>query len=74
MNEQQHVASGSIIRGPRPDSSKQPDVVYAVKVQMQVQVEVWSETCIHFQPVSTCSMQVISCESKHRQVSTFAIM
>jgi hypothetical protein len=31
MNEQQHVASGSIIRGPRPDSSKQTDVVYAVE-------------------------------------------
>jgi hypothetical protein len=31
MNEQQHVASGSIIRGPRPDSSKQINVVYAVE-------------------------------------------
>jgi hypothetical protein len=30
MNEQQHVAGGSIIRGLRPDSSKQIDVVYAV--------------------------------------------
>jgi hypothetical protein len=30
MNEQQHVAGGSIIRGPRPDSSKQVIAEYAV--------------------------------------------
>lgn len=38
MNEQ-HVAGGSIIRGPRPDSSKQVIAVYAIlKVQVQVKV------------------------------------
>lgn len=42
MNEQQqqHVASGSIIKGPRPDSSKQMLRCMLLKVQMQVQVEV----------------------------------
>jgi len=37
MNEQQHVASGSIIRGPRPDSSKQM-MWCMLKVQVQVDV------------------------------------
>ena len=40
MNGQQHVASGSIIRGPKPDSSKQMLRFMLWKVQMEVQVEV----------------------------------
>ena len=36
MDEQQHVASGSIIRGPRPDSSKQKMRCMLLEVQMQV--------------------------------------
>lgn len=37
MNEQ-HVAGGSIIRGPRPDSSKQ--MIYCMLLEVQVQVGV----------------------------------